>query len=271
MTAASAYDYDRAAMIRAYADVGVAPGRVIYVTGDLGRLRRYQSSDKTEIVAAHYAALRELLGASGTLVVPAATLHLCNTDIVFDPATTPSHNMGPLAEFVRTRSEAVRSMHPFWSHAGVGPQAGSLFSDVSRHAYGYDSGWSRLVDADCLGIHVGRHPRHTISLVHHVEAAAGVPYRYTKEFMHPVRREGAISVEPFYLSVIYRGLGEERDRNRRIMEHYAGCGTMAYAPLGATGVWSVPFRAFFKITGALLGRDPYAWLAEPPKSRPYQT
>jgi aminoglycoside 3-N-acetyltransferase len=128
-----------------------------------------------------------------------------------------------------------------------------------------------MVAADCLSIHVGEAPQFSISLVHHVELVAGVPYRYNKEFIHPVLRDGIVSNEPFYLSVIYRGLTVERDRNRRIMSHYAERGPLAYQPLGATGIWALPSRAFFDITGELMSADPYAWLAEPPAHRPYQT
>jgi aminoglycoside 3-N-acetyltransferase len=264
------FDYDRAALVRAYRDVGVTPGRVVYVTGNLGRLRRYENNDKTAIIAAHYEVLRELLGNEGTLIVPTPTLALCNTDVLFDPATTASQGVGPLAEYVRMCPDAIRSFHPFWSHAGIGSRAGELLSNVSRHAYGMGSAWSRMVAADCLGIHIGTHPRFSVSVVHHLEMVTGVPYRYTKEFVHPVLRDGKVSREPFYLSVIYNGLAIERDRNRRIMSHYQERRPLAYQPLGATGIWALPFRAFFEITCDLMSANPYVWLTEPPVNRPYQ-
>ena len=40
-------------------------------------------------------------------------------------------------------------------------------------------------------------------VIHHIEQLMGVPYRYTKEFNHPVLRNGIIQYEPFYLFVRY--------------------------------------------------------------------
>jgi hypothetical protein len=85
-----------------------------------------------------------------------------------------------------------------------------------------------------------------------------------------VLRDGKVSREPFYLSVIYNGLAIERDRNRRIMSHYQERRPLAYQPLGATGIWALPFRAFFEITCDLMSANPYVWLTEPPVNRPYQ-
>jgi aminoglycoside 3-N-acetyltransferase len=95
-------------------------------------------------------ALLDVLGSSGTLVVPTHTPD--NTDPAawrhppvpeawwsvirqstpgFDPARTPSRWMGVIAETVRTWPGAVRSRHPQCSFAALGAHAGDV---VAVHA-----------------------------------------------------------------------------------------------------------------------------------------
>lgn len=92
-------------------------------------------------------ALLDVLGPTGTLVVPTQTME--NSDPkhwqrppvppewwptirdhmpAFDPAITPSRGIGQLAEAVRTWPGAVRSNHPHASFAAVGAQAESLMA-----------------------------------------------------------------------------------------------------------------------------------------------
>src|SRR5262245_48821666 len=117
------HDYAYHDLLVAYAELGVSRGRSIFVASDLARLMRFQTPGRQALLDAHFSALIELLGHEGTLFVPTASMDLCNTNLVFDLAATPSREMGAFSEFVRTHKQAVRSFHPFWSIAGIGPAA----------------------------------------------------------------------------------------------------------------------------------------------------
>src|SRR5436190_22732677 len=95
------YDYDFDDLLAAYSALGVAQGKLIFVTSNLTRLMRYADPRREMVLDGHLRALRDLLGPSGTLFVPTASLNLCNTDIVFDPSNTPSCDMGVFSEHVR--------------------------------------------------------------------------------------------------------------------------------------------------------------------------
>jgi aminoglycoside 3-N-acetyltransferase len=103
------------------------------------------------------AALREVVGPKGTLVVPTQTPHNSTTSYAFlratvgmtpaqlveyearmegfDAATTPSQGMGRLAEYVRRHPQSVRSSHPQTSFAALGPSAVDLMAvhDLDCH------------------------------------------------------------------------------------------------------------------------------------------
>ncbi len=260
----------RGRLVDRYRALGVERGRVVYVAADFGPMRESARDDRAALLGDHLAALRELVGPDGTIVVPTASTNLCNTTTVFDPDTTPSHQMGAFAEFVRLQPDARRSFHPFWSVSALGGGAGALVDDVSRHAFGVGSVWSRLVEAGALALHVGVHPRLSISVIHHIELVTGVPYRYTKEFMHPVKRGDKVSVEPFYHFVCYLDADIRRDGNRRIYDHYAATGGVRTAAEARGTIWSFPLRDFYDATRALLARDLYAWVEREPAVRPYQ-
>ena len=71
----------------------------------------------------------------------------------FDPARTPSHEMGALAEYLRTRPSAVRSRHPQASFAALGPRARECTSvhDLDCHLGDRSPlGWLYAADADVL-------------------------------------------------------------------------------------------------------------------------
>jgi aminoglycoside 3-N-acetyltransferase len=267
----SQFDYDRDDLLDAYSKLGLSSGRMVYVGSDLVKLLRYRVPGKDAMLAAHLDVMRELLGPRGTLFVPTASLNLCNTDIPFDPAVTPSSDMGIFSEYVRCQCDAIRSFHPFWSVTGIGPRAAELLNSVSRHAYGHGSIWQKFVELDVLALTIGTHPRFSVSVIHYIEAIVGVPYRYTKEFLHPVIRAKQKTVEPFYLSVLYRDCDIIRDKNRKIFGHFERVGNLRREPVGRRGyAWSFSQAEFFKVISRLMLEDIYCWLERPPVTTPYR-
>ena len=254
-----------------YEALGVRQGAVVYVTSDLVPLMMFEDRTRGAVLEAHYNALLSLLGPTGTLVVSSASTNLCNTEVPFDHANTPSYQVGQLSEFVRQQPETRRSFHPFVSYSAVGKHAREITEDVSRHAYGPMTPEARMIEMGALSVSVGLHPRHSCSTVHHVEQDVTVPYRYTKEFMHPVVRNGEVKVEPFYLYVWYRNCGIERSNTKWIFQHLDKTDLISTRTLGAGSVYSYAMPEFVSKSTRLMIDDYYIWCMRPPEIRPWQS
>ena len=120
-------------------------------------------------------------------------------------------------------------------------------------------------------VSIGLHPRLACSTVHLLEVVCGAPYRFSKEFLMPVLRNGHSTVEQFYFPVYYRNTGMTRDHNRKIFAALADRMTIGHANLGRGGVYSYSIADFFDQVGQLMSKDLYIWCDEPPGERPYRT
>ncbi|HEY1904685.1 MAG TPA: AAC(3) family N-acetyltransferase, partial [Myxococcaceae bacterium] len=86
--------------------LGVAPGQVLLVHASFRALRPVEGGPRGVL-----AALLEVLGPEGTLVMPSWT---GRDDLPFDRAATPaSPDLGVLAETFRRLPGVKRSAHPF--------------------------------------------------------------------------------------------------------------------------------------------------------------
>jgi aminoglycoside 3-N-acetyltransferase len=122
--------------------IGVQAGDTVLAHSSLRAIGWVQGGARTVVRA-----LLDVLGLAGTLVVPTQTAD--NRDPAswddppvpaaywpqiraqlpaFDPARSPSHRMGAVAECVRTWPGAIRSGHPQTSFAALGPAAAGLLA-----------------------------------------------------------------------------------------------------------------------------------------------
>jgi aminoglycoside 3-N-acetyltransferase len=242
-----------------------------YITGNISQLARTRIKKK-ELLDIFLDTSLDYIGGNGTIFSPSASMNLCNTEIPFDIYNTPSHSMGALAEHLRTSKNAVRSFHPFWSISGIGAKS-SILKNVSRHSYGLGSPWTYFLELDAMQVNIGLHPSKAVTLIHHLEVAAGVPYRYTKEFLHPIVKNKTINIEPFYMSVMY--LDSDIKKRIALNEHFFqeldNLGQLNhYHQANGLDMWSFSMRDFKKVATAYFIKDIYNYLEQPPQKRPYQ-
>ena len=262
-------DYTFNDLLCCYKKLGVTRGATVYLTGNFGRPGIYSFHNKEAILEAHLKAIRALLDGDGTILVPTHSWSLCNTDKIFDPRSTPSE-MGPMTQHVLDNENSVRQLHPFSSTTGIGTCAAEICNSTSRHVYGPESPFQRMIDKDAIYISVGQEMRLSLSLVHHMELVMGVPYRVVKEFTQKCLINDKIHEMDFYLHVIRKDVSIERDRNIRIMNYYKGNADFYKTNMGRSFAESISTAQFYEVIARLLKDNIYAWVKSKPIERMYR-
>jgi len=187
--------------------LGVVPGMTLIVHSSLSRIGWVVSGAEAVIWA-----LLDAVGPAGNLVMPTFSGGLTDPAgwvappvppawhdtiraemLPFDPARTPTRNMGAIPELFRAWPGVCRSDHPVFSFAAAGPNSIAL---TARHPLG----WARGPDSPLGGIYerdgwilllgVGYERN---SSLHLGETRAA--YRRTQSRRMPVARDGAVEWE----------------------------------------------------------------------------
>jgi aminoglycoside N3'-acetyltransferase len=163
----------RAALVAQLRGLGVRAGGVLVVHSAFRAVRPVEAGP-----AGLIGALRDALGATGTLVMP--TMTGSRRAEPYDPTRTPTRHMGVVAETFWRLPGVRRSDHPTSSFAAAGPAAPAITApQPAEPVHGPDSpiGGVWALDGWVLLLGVG-HPADTT--VHLGECLAGVPYRRRK-------------------------------------------------------------------------------------------
>jgi aminoglycoside 3-N-acetyltransferase len=150
--------------------LGVPEGATAIVHSSLSRLGWVAGGAQAVVEA-----LREVVGAEGTLVMPAHSGHLSEPSLwkhppvpeawwpviraettPFDPQVTPTREMGAIVECFRHVPGVVRSAHPRHSFVAQGPLAGAIVADHRLEAgLGEHSPLARCYERDALVLLLG--------------------------------------------------------------------------------------------------------------------
>ncbi|TQF11347.1 AAC(3) family N-acetyltransferase [Myxococcus llanfairpwllgwyngyllgogerychwyrndrobwllllantysiliogogogochensis] len=154
-------------MVEQLRSLGVREGGVLLVHTSFKAVRPVEGGPLGLI-----GALRAALGRDGTLVMPTMT----DGETVFDPASTPTTDMGITAELFWRQPGVSRSTHPGGSFAAEGPHAAVICRPQPLSPpHGPDSPVGRVHDLDgqllLLGVTQGEN-----TTLHLAESLAKVPY-----------------------------------------------------------------------------------------------
>lgn len=130
-------------------------------------------------------AILDVIGPAGSLAVPTFSFTF-NRGLDFDPATTPSKDMGVFSEFVRQQPAARRTPHPMQCLAVVGAAAEDLAGRDTPGAYDDGSPFDRMLELGFKLLLLGADVQ-AASIIHYSEQRAEVPYRYWKDFTGRVK------------------------------------------------------------------------------------
>ena len=189
--------------------LGLRPGDAVMMHSSFKSLGGIENG-----AAGVFAALEELLGPEGTLILPAFSYATVNYDQpVFDRQSTPSC-VGYLPEYFRTQVDGViRSIHATHSCSLKGARAQELADghELDTTPVGPNSPLAKLPKIGGKILILGSHPAHNTSL-HGVEETAEPPYLLDHDnLIHYILRDG------------------EKEIHQEAMRHYFHRTTHSYA------------------------------------------
>jgi aminopeptidase-like protein/aminoglycoside N3'-acetyltransferase len=253
-------DYGRTDLVNGLKVTGLRPGDTVFFQVShltLGRLEFGPA--ETEPCELLYSAMREAIGAEGTMLLPAFSLSFCRYED-FDVWATPSIQGAwsyslEFLEYFRRLPGVVRSVDPIFSVAGLGPNAEKLLTRLPNTSYGKDCLHERLMKfrGKICGIGVGLAET---SFLHYVEEAVGVPFRYKKLFTGRIVQNGKLSKQGWISSVAIQVANALPDGTR--LEKIAGFDARCrIADVGLGAVVSIDCRSFYELASREIARDPW--------------
>jgi len=197
------------------ADLGIRRGETVFLGIDMARLPlpRWPAALDRDAIRARADRLCAFLfdhvaaavGPDGTILVPTYTYRCGNPANAFVTEETPSE-VGPFTEWLRRRPDAIRSVHPLFSVAGIGPKAAAILEHTGGSAFGPTSPFGRLAGADARFVSLGVPFHLSVTYLHHLEQCYGCNHRYHKIFTTPVFKDGRQLPGPFLAYMRWRGL-----------------------------------------------------------------
>lgn len=125
-------------------------------------------------------AVRSLVQRGWTVALPAFTFAFCRTG-VFDMRTSASETGIFATWLLGLDSEAIRTPHPIYSFAAVGPRAAEIAACPSATTFGDDSPFGLFERTNARLVMLGC-GWDACTQIHRYEEMAKVPYRFFKEF-----------------------------------------------------------------------------------------
>ncbi len=251
----------------ALTDVGVESGQTVWVHADLAKVGAVAGTKtRDDFCAAYLDAICDVVGPEGTIVMPAYTTQVMRFDMDFVWEETPTL-MGLLPEYLRTRPQSLRSLHPMFSVTAQGARQNDICANNSTNSFGWNSPFDRMLKGGARVVTIGLPSGYLVGMAHQVEAMCDVPYVYNKL----IRRMPIVNGKPvdktFSATVRHLDLDIRYDlarhvRNLREEDHVKS------SRLGDAWVHSVDYVTTFNTAADRLGEDPFYLLEEPPLFTP---
>ena len=161
--------------------LGLRTGDIVFVHSSLSSMGHVEGGADAVVDA-----FLDVLGPSGTLVVPTFTdFHKVATDSVFDPVRDPS-DMGRISEVARTRSGAMRSVHLKESMAAIGPHAEEITAVQGASCWSGEGPFWKVYYLDAYILMLGV-PYLRTTFFHAIEQHVQTPYRHFEDVEARVR------------------------------------------------------------------------------------
>lgn len=240
---------------RGLGDVGLRRGDTVYVASSLAALGLM-----TNPVGETLAALREVVGPEGTLVMPAFNFDFCN-GVPFDRERSPART-GVLSEAFRQLPGTRRTWAPpFHSVTAAGPRAEELTATEALTSFGRDSVFQRLHDLGAKQLLIGCGFHEGVAQVHWLEEMVQVPYRHWKRFEGEVICDGRSQHRTFFMYARSERPKVTLDAGP-LGEDFASTGAVRTTTVGLCRLQAFELRALTEFAQPRLAENPLLLVAD---------
>lgn len=233
-------------LTQALQHLGIQPGDLLLVHTSLKNVG-WVAAGPVGVIAA----LRSVLGNAGTLVMPTMT----DSELLFDPQTTPTAGMGIVAEMFWRQPGVLRSGHPTGSFAAQGPLAAMITAPQPLDPpHGLDSPIGRVYAHDGWILLLGvEHDSNTT--IHLAENISNVPYRRIKQLRVPTATGEQL--------VTIAETDHCCQNFPKIAPHLLARDQLIIGQVGYATAQLMRSRAVVQLACELIAQDPYYFLCPP--------
>ena len=185
---------------------GVSEGDSIFLHCDALVTSELEGTDINERMSVLFDGILELIGKSGTLIIPTFTYSATKGE-VFDVDESPSV-VGILTEYFRQRPGVCRSLNPIFSVAAIGAMAEKFKKSSIEDCFGRDSSFALIHKMNAwiftLGCSFNR-----ITFIHYIDQEEQVDFRYFKSFPALIAYKG--ETKNFKVRYLVRDINRRTD------------------------------------------------------------
>lgn len=237
-------------------NLGIQPGDGLLVHSALQFLGKPQGG-----VEMYAEALQNVIGPEGTIAVPTFNFDFARGED-YDPATAPAIKMGVFSEHVRQLPDVLRSTHPMQSLGLLGGKAAALAALDTPCAFDDGSAFDRMLDLDFKLLLLGANIQ-AVSMIHHSEQRANVPYRYWKDFSGRILRDGTWGEHTYRMFVRDLEIDAQLEIYA-IRDLMLERGQWEEEKLNFGGIATCTLKDFVSAADELFARDPWIFLTNRP-------
>ncbi|EAK0950612.1 AAC(3) family N-acetyltransferase [Campylobacter lari] len=244
---------------------------IIFIAGNLAKFGNFDSCNKNDLLEI---IVEETLKSSSfqtTIMTQTMSFQICNTNIPYERYTWS--NLGAFGNYLLKLKDSIRSNHPFASYTAYGKNA-HICKTKTPFAYGLNSPYDNMLKHNnILMLSMGMEPNLTCSIIHHAEFNMHVPYRYIKEFYHPIKENDQIIYKNFYLHVLYKEYMQlQRNLNVKFFNYFTNKypNAITKIPLGKSIIYAYNYKDFYQSSIECLLQDIYYWMNQEPTIKPYR-
>ena len=173
--------------------VGLEQGDTVLVHSDSTAIREITGLKWAVALNLLKDSFLNVLGESGTLIVPTFNWDFCNGKPYIHEKTRSQ--VGMFTNNVLFDDRSVRSFHPMYSFAAIGAQKDEILSNISKSSFGNNSVFHKLHKLNAKIILFNFDMGTTF--VHYVEQCKGVSYRFLKHFTGEVTIDNKLVYSKF--------------------------------------------------------------------------